>query len=133
VTHRQVRTVALRDLDATKLEAALKQPRPLILTLRLDSSDPARLSMLVDHLQRSHPCGLLLSGGDTARLFCQFAEIQELRLAGEVETGFPWATVPEGRFAGMVLATKAGGFGKVDSLSRWIDWISQGTSGSRCE
>ena len=60
--------------------------------------------------------GLLLTGGETARAVCQALDCTQLWLGGEVEPGIPWSRMADGRFPGLFVVTKAGGFGREDSL-----------------
>ena len=67
-------------------------------------------------LETASPSGLFLTGGETARAVCQTLGCTHLWLGGEVEPGIPWSHIADGRFPGMLVITKAGGFGGEDSL-----------------
>jgi len=69
-------------------------------------------------LESATPAGLLLTGGETARAVCQTLGCTRLWLGGEVEPGIPWSRMVDGRFPGMRVVTKAGGFGNEESLVR---------------
>ena len=69
-------------------------------------------------LESAAPAGLLLTGGETARAVCQTLGCTRLWLGGEVEPGIPWSRMVDGRFPGMRVVTKAGGFGNEESLVR---------------
>lgn len=62
--------------------------------------------------------GLFLTGGETARAVCRALDCTHLWLGGEVEPGIPWSRMAGGRFPGLFVVTKAGGFGREDSLVR---------------
>ena len=70
-------------------------------------------------LETSTPAGLFLTGGETARAVCQALGCTRLWLGGEVEPGIPWSHMADGRFPGLLVVTKAGGFGAEDSLARF--------------
>jgi len=67
-------------------------------------------------LETASPAGLLLTGGETAHAVCQALGCTRLWLGGEVEPGIPWSRMADGRFPGLLVITKAGGFGHEDSL-----------------
>ena len=67
-------------------------------------------------LESSAPTGLLLTGGETARAVCQALGCTRLWLGGEVEPGIPWSRMADGRFPGLLVVTKAGGFGREDAM-----------------
>ena len=62
------------------------------------------------------PAGLLFTGGETARAVCRALGCTRLWLGGEVEPGIPWSRMADGRFPGLRVVTKAGGFGGEESL-----------------
>ena len=64
------------------------------------------------------PRALLLVGGDTAYACLRRLAIHRLELCGEVEPYVPWGRVLGGPWDGMVLVTKAGGFGDPHTLRR---------------
>ncbi|MDP6664063.1 MAG: four-carbon acid sugar kinase family protein [SAR202 cluster bacterium] len=73
--------------------------------------------------------GLVIVGGDTA-----FAALGALGgisvdVAGEVEPGVPYGVIADGPAAGVVLVTKAGGFGDERTLVRALDLV-EGLTGS---
>ncbi len=67
-------------------------------------------------LESATPTGLLLTGGETARAVCQALGCTRLWLGGEVEPGIPWSRMADGRYPGLLVVTKAGGFGREESL-----------------
>ena len=62
-------------------------------------------------VERSRPGALLLTGGETAIAVLRALGASGLRLAGEIEPGVALGTLVGGPFDGLVLVTKAGGFG----------------------
>jgi len=69
-------------------------------------------------LQCAHQnvAGVILTGGDTARLICRLAGCSYLILDGEVTAGVPRGRFGDGLLAGTPIITKAGGFGGPDAL-----------------
>jgi uncharacterized protein YgbK (DUF1537 family) len=67
---------------------------------------------------RSRPATLLLTGGETAASVCRALGATTLALQGELEPGLAVAALADGPFAGLVVVTKAGGFGDAETLAR---------------
>ncbi len=92
----------------------------------LDSEEP----MLTDALARLiAPCaeilgGLVATGGETARAVLENLGIGQLGLLGEAEPGLPFSVAEEWMRALPVL-TKAGGFGKRDTLVRCKEFLQR--------
>jgi uncharacterized protein YgbK (DUF1537 family) len=59
----------------------------------------------------SRPGGMILTGGQTARLVCQRLSVSGIELQGELEPGMPIGRLIGGPWARMDVVTKAGGFG----------------------
>jgi D-threonate/D-erythronate kinase len=66
---------------------------------------------------------LLLSGGDTASAVCRQAGARRIDLCGEVLAGVPWGILRCGRFDGIPVVTKSGGFGAPDALIRIAEFF----------
>ena len=71
------------------------------------------------------PRALLLVGGDTAYACLRRLDIRRLVLRGEAEPCVPWGRVLGGSWSGLVLITKAGGFGDRHTLRRMCAWSSR--------
>ncbi len=69
-------------------------------------------------VERSRPGTLLLTGGETAIAVLRALGAGGLRLAGEIEPGIALGALVGGPFDGLVLVTKAGGFGDAETLVR---------------
>ena len=76
-------------------------------------------------LESAAPAGLLLTGGETARAVCRALGCTRLWLGGEVEPGIPWSRMADGRFPGLRVITKAGGFGSEESLVRALRFFDE--------
>jgi uncharacterized protein YgbK (DUF1537 family) len=70
---------------------------------------------------------LALSGGDTASLVCRALGVERIDLQDEIVPGIPRGTLGGGELDGMAVATKSGGFGAPDALTRVADFFA-GTS-----
>ncbi len=74
-------------------------------------------------LEQVSVAGLFPTGGDTALAVCQALGATRLRLGGEIEPGIPWGRLEDGRFPGLAVVTKAGGFGQAESLLRAVTFL----------
>ena len=81
-------------------------------------------------LERTRLGGLILTGGDLAMGVCMQLSSSALRIEEEVLPGIPCSTLTDGRFKGLHLVTKAGGFGEKDALWRMIQYL-RGKNGSQ--
>jgi uncharacterized protein YgbK (DUF1537 family) len=66
------------------------------------------------------PAALVLTGGDTARAVCAAIGAQALEISREAAPGVPISLFQGGRWDGLPVVTKAGGFGDPDTLVRVI-------------
>jgi uncharacterized protein YgbK (DUF1537 family) len=64
------------------------------------------------------PSALVLTGGDTARAVCGALGIQALEISREAAPGVPISLLQGGRWDGLPVVTKAGGFGEPETLAR---------------
>ena len=79
-----------------------------------DSALARRLARLVARVApHAH---YVLTDGETARAVLEALGVRELRLLGEVEPGVPFGITP----GGALVCTKAGAFGKPDTLERCV-------------
>ncbi|RDU99493.1 4-hydroxythreonine-4-phosphate dehydrogenase PdxA [Trinickia dinghuensis] len=107
-----------------RVSNALLRGRHVIVALsqaqRAPLADGALLARrLADHLAPAarNAAGLVATGGETARALLSALGVTSLRVIDEIETGVPrMAALDAGRLLPVV--TKAGGFGRPDSLSR---------------
>lgn len=77
-----------------------------------------------DILKKMPIQGLILTGGDTAKAVCKYSEIYGIRLINEIESGIPFGK-PINKFD-MYVVTKAGAFGKPDSLIKALKMLKGG-------
>jgi uncharacterized protein YgbK (DUF1537 family) len=57
-----------------------------------------------------------VTGGNTAEAICDSLRIRTLRLREEIRPGIARCRALDGRRPGLILVTKAGGFGKADEV-----------------
>jgi D-threonate/D-erythronate kinase len=62
------------------------------------------------------PQAVVLAGGATARLVCERLGADGVRLSGELQPGIPFGSLQGGRWDGVLMVTKAGGFGSPETL-----------------
>jgi uncharacterized protein YgbK (DUF1537 family) len=65
--------------------------------------------------------GLVLTGGETAHAVLRTLDATAVRILGELEVGIPWGRLEGGTKPGLLVVTKAGGFGHADSLAHILD------------
>ena len=84
----------------------------------LDSSEAEVeiLSSVTESILGLPLAGMVIAGGDTARSVADCLGASGIRLIGEATPGVPWGTWIGGRFPGLPVATKAGGFGAIEVL-----------------
>jgi len=70
--------------------------------------------------------GMILTGGDTAKAVCKWSEICGISLINEIEPGIPLGK-PINKFD-MYVVTKAGAFGRPDSLIKALKTLKGGVS-----
>ncbi|WP_422391360.1 four-carbon acid sugar kinase family protein [Arthrobacter sp. N1] len=73
-------------------------------------------SVVQQTLARASVGALVLVGGDGARAVLDATRAQALRITGAIQEGIPVGVVEGGTAAGMIVVTKAGGFGPVTAL-----------------
>ncbi|MEM2926145.1 MAG: four-carbon acid sugar kinase family protein [Candidatus Bathyarchaeia archaeon] len=85
------------------------------------------LGLIVEEILRHQkPSGLILSGGETAFQVLKALGASALILDGEVETGIPIGKVLGGRYEGLKVIVKAGGFGRSESLMEAARRLEEG-------
>jgi D-threonate/D-erythronate kinase len=76
-----------------------------------------------DILATTPVSGLAIVGGDTAQTVFRALHASGLVLAGEVTPGLPYGRLLDGPFAGLLTATKAGGFGADQTLHDCLEFL----------
>jgi uncharacterized protein YgbK (DUF1537 family) len=77
----------------------------------------AALAVSVEAWARDQtPRAVVLTGGATAREVSHRLAATSLRLRGELQPGIPFGTLEDGRWHGVTVVTKAGGFGSPRTL-----------------
>lgn len=69
--------------------------------------------------------GLAIVGGETARAVFRALHASGLTLSGEIAAGIPYGHLVGGVFAGLAVATKAGGFGAETALLDCLDFLQR--------
>jgi uncharacterized protein YgbK (DUF1537 family) len=96
-------------------------PDELVLDARTSRALSRALGQIVG--RHNHMIGgLVLTGGDTAMAVLRACGVSTLRPVGEVVTGVPVSSCPDGRLA----VTKAGAFGDDKVLARAVDVLRGG-------
>jgi len=68
--------------------------------------------------------GIFVSGGSTAETLCDSLQVTMLQVVGEVRPGIAWSFLVDGRWPGLPLVTKAGGFGDAGEVRQILKEIS---------
>lgn len=102
------------------LPTALEEGRTVILRLPINRASPESIRTALKPLRRLLADGqfgsLLLSGGDTALLVCDWMKVKGIDLLGELLPGLAWGRTRDGLAPGLAVCTKPGGFGSDDAL-----------------
>jgi D-threonate/D-erythronate kinase len=69
--------------------------------------------------------GLLLCGGDTAKLICNSLGVKAIQLERELMTGLPFGRLMCGQADRLPVCTKAGGFGGPDAVRGAVDFLAR--------
>ncbi|MES1952133.1 hypothetical protein S4A8_14814 [Salinisphaera sp. S4-8] len=120
VTRHQVELASMAGLFAT---THLIDPVP-----EAQSADitRARVAAAVAELEPPTSRGLLVVGGDTLAVVLEAAGAQLLDCVGEVAPGVPLSYIKDGRFRGVPILTKSGGFGANNLLVRLLNRSDSG-------
>ena len=116
--------VEAEQVGASHFEQAEDSRTHLVVRVPLDRFSERVLDGLVRAVEEDSAGGLLVTGGDTARLVCNALRIDAIHLRGEIAPGIPWGTVEGGAAHGLHIVTKSGGFGNADALVRVADRLS---------
>ncbi|MEW5975940.1 MAG: four-carbon acid sugar kinase family protein [Acidobacteriota bacterium] len=128
-------TIPIRALPATdelgRFADALRRGTTIVVTV--DLNEPVRsrnqleetqgaLQTAFSELIDSQPeLALVVIGGDTALKIFQQVGAEAIEICGELEPGIPWGRWVGGKFEGKPVVTKAGGFGKAETLLRIVN------------
>jgi uncharacterized protein YgbK (DUF1537 family) len=99
--------------DAECVGAPLRRGHDVVLRIPRGVVPVERLQELVEGNRAS---AVLLTGGDTAALFCRAVGVQRIDIFHEILPGIPYGIIRGGAFDGVSVVTKSGGFGAPDAL-----------------
>jgi uncharacterized protein YgbK (DUF1537 family) len=121
LSQRQALLVHAEDAGARCIGAALGRGQHVVLRIPRGQVPAERLRELVAGAPVS---ALMLSGGDTASLFCRAAGMRRIDLFDEIIPGIPCGVIRGGALHGISAATKSGGFGRPDALIQVADYFT---------
>lgn len=108
---------------AARQHVAIAVPREF--GFRLPEEFEGFLDRLLHGLRRERWLGgIFVSGGATAELVCDLLGATALQVIGEVGPGIARCELLDGRWPGLPLITKAGGFGKPDEVREILKEVS---------
>lgn len=102
---------------------ALEENQHIVVNFNLVASGRP-LANFLTILEDSAVRGVILSGGDTANQVCRILKAAGIRLRQEILPGIPWGQLVGGLADGLPIATKAGGFGREESLVLATDFLA---------
>lgn len=110
-------------LDSTLATAGI-----VVLRLPVNQASPQllrrSLQPLKQLLAQQRFGSLLMSGGDTALLVCEWLGATGIAIGGELLPGLVWGRLKDGISPGLVVCTKPGGFGTSESLVTATDLLT---------
>ncbi|MEZ5403641.1 MAG: four-carbon acid sugar kinase family protein [Bryobacteraceae bacterium] len=113
--------------QATRAQVNHLQVHPdtrfLLHEIAMPNPSPSQIERIRRDLVAQRNGGLIVSGGDTARLLLDILDAGCLRLLGEFAPGIPVGRIEGGPAAGLTVITKSGGFGSEDALSCAADFL----------
>ncbi len=93
-----------------------------MMRLKIDQS----LACLAKHFMESFPfTGVVATGGDTAMALLDVLHTQSVEIVGEVESFVPIGIMKGGKWEGMVIITKTGGFGTEDVFFKALNYLDK--------
>ena len=93
----------------------------------LTHSLPGIMAEIAARILASHKfAGLFLSGGDIAIHACRQLRVSAIKVRGEIEPGLPAGELIGGKYDGMRVVTKAGGFGTEEAIVKSIEYLERG-------
>jgi uncharacterized protein YgbK (DUF1537 family) len=111
--------------------AALAQRQHVAITVPQDfgASLPGEFAHFLERLLRRIRYrrwlgGVLVSGGNTAEALCDSLQATALQVVAEVRPGIAWSFMVDGRWPGLPLITKAGGFGSAGEVREILKEVS---------
>jgi D-threonate/D-erythronate kinase len=123
-TDRPLLVVAGTPARATRAQLRRLDGVDDVIVLATDDSDTrdegqsagALARQVAEWAERHTPRAVVLTGGATASQVCKRLGARALDIRGELAPGIPVATFHQGRWHGLPVVTKAGGFGSPDTL-----------------
>jgi len=118
----------------------LKQKRDLVIATpekRLKIKEPENintiekkinqsLALLAERLICNHPlAGVIATGGDTAMALLESLNAHTVEIIDDVEPLVPVGVIKEGRWKGLTIITKTGGFGKENVFLKALNYLKK--------
>ena len=108
-----------------RVAAKIAAGRSCLVSVRMaDNVHAAAAARIIDRAyarllaQIPRPSGLMVTGGATLKAVATTLGAQGLRIEGQIAPGVPVSRLVGGRWDDLVVASKSGGFGKIDLFSR---------------
>ena len=111
VSGRAVREVDVDELEPDCVKECIAANRHIVIRIRFGREPENAVLTLPRWFLSGSWGGVVVSGGDTASLFCRSAGITSIDLGGEVLAGIPWGRPVGATDYPWLLVTKGGSFG----------------------
>jgi D-threonate/D-erythronate kinase len=123
VRHGKAIRIGPESIARQEASETLKSGRPLLISVEPRHGDNLRLKEFLSVLNTDVIRGMTLSGGDTALAILRALGAKGIKIEREVLPGIPFGQVMGGEAEGLVVVTKAGGFGKEDALVKVAEFF----------
>ena len=110
-------SLPLERFDIASLGQARAERKHLVVRLAVHQAPGLILLQRLAFLRPELLGAVVISGGDTAEAVCRVLRVAAIELVSELQPGIPWGLLRGGPAAGATVVTKAGGFGRLDSLA----------------
>jgi uncharacterized protein YgbK (DUF1537 family) len=111
----------------------LQDPAVRVMALRLPPDQPASVAaaalqcLVAEAAALPPPATLVVAGGDTLMELCLQTGASHLAVEGEIAAGVPVSRIVGGRWSGVRVISKSGGFGRADFFARLVAPLAGGT------
>lgn len=120
--HHAIHEFEVGSIAVPQLREELRSRHHFVVRFQPHGVRPGLLEAIVGECAASGLGALVLIGGDTALAVCEQSAARAIEITGELQPGVPIGRLSGGRFDGVTVVTKAGGFGDPTSL---LDVVKQ--------
>jgi len=125
LAHRAATRIPLRGDFIRRAYKAIHTNHHVLININLSKPNIEPPAGLTEILADQRVRGIILTGGDTADLVVRALSARGIILAREILPGIPWGRLIGGPADGKPVATKAGGFGKLEALAVMAGYLGR--------